>query len=75
MKQKRKWITIKRERNGFRIKTSTNITGLDVMDMITTSLCKILIEIAKLNSLDVTAEDLAERYKNYMLDSVDNSLS
>jgi hypothetical protein len=68
MKHKKKWITLKEEKNGVRVKVSTNITGVDVMDMLTSVLCKILIDVAKLNSLEVTSEVLAKRYKDYMLD-------
>ena len=67
MKHKKKWITLKKEKNSVRVKVSTNITDVDVMDMLTSVLCKILIDIAKLNSLEVTAEVLAERYKDYLL--------
>lgn len=67
MKHKKKWITLKKEKNSVRVKVSTNITDIDVMDMLTNVLCKILIDIAKLNSLEVTAEVLAERYKDYLL--------
>lgn len=68
MKHKKKWITLKEEKNGVRVKVSTNITGVDVMDMLTSVLCKILIDVAKLNSLEVTSEVLTKRYKDYMLD-------
>ena len=67
MKHKKKWITIKEEKNGIRVKTSTNITGVDAIDMLTAVLCKSLADTAKLNSLNVTSERLAEEYKNYML--------
>lgn len=67
MKHKKKWITLKEEKNSVRVKVSTNITDIDVIDMLTGVLCKILIDVAKLNSLEVTAEVLAERYKDYML--------
>ena len=65
MKQKKKWITLKEEQNGVRVKLSTNITGVDVIDMLTMVLCKILIDTAKLDDSD---NDLAENYKEYMLD-------
>ena len=67
MKHKKKWITLKKEKNSVRVKVSTNITDIDVMDMLTGVLCKILIDVAKLNSLEVTSEVLAERYKDYLL--------
>lgn len=67
MKHKKKWITLKEEKNGVRVKVSTNITDIDVIDMLTGVLCKILIDVAKLNSLEVTSEVLAERYKDYLL--------
>lgn len=58
MKHKKKWITLKEEKNGVRVKVSTNITGVDVMDMLTSVLCKILIDVAKLNSLEVTVQEV-----------------
>ena len=64
MKHKKKWITLKEAKNGVRVKLSTNITGVDVIDMLTMVLCKILIDTAE---LDVSDNDLAERYKGYML--------
>ena len=67
MKQKKKWIMLKEEKNGIRIKVSTNITGVDIIHMMTIILCKILLDTAKLNSLDVTEDILVERYKKYML--------
>lgn len=58
----------KRRKNGVRVKVSTNTTGVDVLNMLTVVLCNVLINVAKLNSLDITVEILAERYKDYLLD-------